>query len=92
MRVLDVLAGKTREPVGGGEREGNVENTLMSSSLSMYCIEYILMQFVFLMQDGYTPLMAAASGGSLEVVRLLVEKGAEVNTADDVRRRGEGGQ
>ncbi len=40
------------------------------------------------MQYGKTPLFKAASEGHLEVVRLLVEKGAEVNRADRVRRRG----
>ncbi len=40
------------------------------------------MQVVFSMQDGVTPLWTAASNGHLEVVRLLVEKGAEVNGAN----------
>ncbi len=35
--------------------------------------------------------MAAASEGYLEVVRLLVEKGAEVNRANVRLRRGIGG-
>ncbi len=42
------------------------------------------------MQCGQTPLFMAASKGHLEVVRLLVEQGAEVDRADDVRRWGGG--
>ncbi len=46
------------------------------------------MQLVFLMQNGQTPLTGALVVGDLEVVRLLVEMGADVNRADKVRRRG----
>ncbi len=46
------------------------------------------MQVVFWMQDGKTPLWFAASRGHLEFVRLLVEKGANLNRAANVRRTG----
>jgi hypothetical protein len=50
------------------------------------------MQVMCLMQDGQTALWVAASEGHIEVVRLLVETGAEIDRADDVRRRGAGGE
>ncbi len=45
---------------------------------------------MFLLQDGDTPLWAAARECRLEVVRLLVEKGAEVDRTNNVRRKGGG--
>jgi hypothetical protein len=45
------------------------------------------LQFVSSMQEGSTPLWFAALHGHFEVVRLLVEKGAEVDRANNVRRR-----
>ncbi len=44
------------------------------------------------MQNGETPLSAAAYRGRLEVARLLLEKGADVDRADNVRRRGARGE
>ncbi len=49
------------------------------------------MSVVVLMQDGESPFWAAARGGHLVVVRLLEEKGVEVDRANNVRRRGAGG-
>ena len=37
------------------------------------------------MQRGITPLLAAASGGRAETVRLLLERGADINHTDYVR-------
>jgi len=40
-------------------------------------------------QLGYTPLLIAANAEHLGMVELLIAKGADVNTADQVRRGGE---
>ena len=44
---------------------------------------YIIVQnnnfFVFFLKTGLTPLMEAASGGYVEVGRVLLTKGADVN-------------
>ncbi len=53
------------------------------------------MQLVFLMQGGSTPLAVALQMGHLDVIRLLVEMGAdpaEFNKAGRVRRTGDGGR
>jgi ankyrin repeat protein len=36
-------------------------------------------------QEGYTPLIAAAGAGQLACVALLLDHGADVNIADPVR-------
>ena len=36
------------------------------------------------LQDGKSPLMEALSGGHFEIVRLLLDKGAEVNHQNKV--------
>ena len=41
--------------------------------------------YVWIMQDGETPLHGAAREGHLKVVVLLLEKGADPNLADRVR-------
>ena len=38
-----------------------------------------------LMQDNRTALMLAASNGNLDLVKILMEKGADVNIQDRVR-------
>lgn len=38
-------------------------------------------------QDGCTPLLRAAQNGQLEVVRLLLERGADKEAKDKVRRQ-----
>ena len=35
-------------------------------------------------QNGMTPLLAAAVGGKADVVKLLLERGAEINHAEKV--------
>jgi len=35
-------------------------------------------------QEGFTALIAAASAGHIEVVKLLLDHGAEINTTDPV--------
>lgn len=37
-----------------------------------------------LVQEGFTALIAAASAGHIEVVKLLLDHGAEIITADPV--------
>ena len=39
-------------------------------------------------QDGQTPLMRAAAGGRLEVVRELLAKGADIEAKSKVREEG----
>lgn len=38
-----------------------------------------------IVQDSRTALMLAASNGNLDLVKILVEKGADVNIQDKVR-------
>ena len=39
-------------------------------------------------QAGWTPLICASLGGHMGVVKLLLEKGADVNICSKVRRYG----
>jgi len=41
--------------------------------------------FLFMIQKGETPLMAAAKGGHKGIVNMLIEAKLNVNDADDVR-------
>jgi hypothetical protein len=44
----------------------------------------IIPPLVMMMQDGRTALMMAANNGHLEVVRLLLEKDADIQAKDEV--------
>ena len=46
---------------------------------------YVYVPFRVLQEDGYTPLIAAASNGQSKVVALLAEKGANIQAQDNVR-------
>ena len=37
---------------------------------------------IFVLQDGMSPLMAASNAGHLDVVKTLIEAGANVNQTD----------
>lgn len=51
--------------------------------VTVYCI--IMCIHMFVLQDNRTALMLAASNGNLDLVTILIEKGADVNTQDKVR-------
>ena len=44
----------------------------------------------FPLQDGYTPLLFAANDGYVETVRLLIDRGADIEGKTNVRRKGRG--
>jgi ankyrin repeat protein len=48
---------------------------------AMQSITCILLDLFALQQTGLTPLMEAASGGYVEVGRVLLDKGADINAA-----------
>lgn len=57
-------------------------------SLHRTTAEYHIYKLLELhVQEGYTALIAASSAGQLECVRLLIQHGADVNTADPVGQR-----
>ena len=41
-----------------------------------------LVMMIFVLQDGMSPLMAASNAGHLDVVKTLIEAGANVNQTD----------
>ena len=43
-----------------------------------------LVMMIFVLQDGVSPLMGASIAGHLDVVKTLIEAGANVNQADKV--------
>ena len=43
-----------------------------------------LVMMIFVLQDGYSPLMGASYGGHLDVVKTLIEAGANVNQTSEV--------
>ena len=42
------------------------------------------MHLCLLYQDGWSPLLAACSGGHTETAQLLIYRGADVNETDEV--------
>ncbi len=55
--------------------------------LMLLCLlsSFVLHLFLlFVCQDGSTPLHEASSGGHIEVVRLLLDRGAEMHAKDEV--------
>ncbi len=50
----------------------------------MYVIEVTQHLIILILQNGFTPLMAASEKGHLSVVELLVFVGAQVNSQDNV--------
>ena len=55
----------------------------MSHSIIFYCTNYNYL-FVFQYQYGWTPLHRAASYNKVEVARVLVEAGANIDVTDEV--------
>ena len=43
-----------------------------------------LVMMIFVLQDGWTPLMTASAEGHLDVVKILIEAGANVNDTNEV--------
>lgn len=50
-----------------------------------YVTAPICVSVALLVQDGMTALMLAVKGGDIGVLRYLLEHGADLNAADDVR-------
>ena len=44
----------------------------------------VMLSSMFVYQDGMTSLMRAAKAGKVEVVGLLLDRGANISTADKV--------
>ena len=59
---------------------------VQSRALHQYLLQYFLIVFLFsILKD--TPLCEAARNGDTDVVRLLIENGADINEAGGVRQK-----
>ena len=47
---------------------------------------YIYSMYIVVIQDGYTALREASKGGSISVVQLLLQHGADVHVKSKVRK------
>ena len=63
----------------------------MCSTLKLQCYVFhttyaflCLLLFVLLFQEGFTPLIIAAQEGHVDIVKLLVESGADLNDRTEV--------
>ena len=57
---------------------------VQSRALHQYLLQYFLIVFLFsILKD--TPLCEAARNGHTDIVRLLIENGADVNKGERVR-------
>ena len=45
-----------------------------------------MVMMIFVLQNGWTALMTASDEGHLDVVKTLIEAGAEVNDTDEVSK------
>ena len=53
----------------------------------MSCNIELMLSSMFVYQDGRTSLMVAAVAGKVEVVKLLLDRGADISAADKVLSR-----
>ena len=63
-------------------------NGMQESNVCLFCD--IWLQVVYLTsfvhaQDGWTPLLVAASNGHVEIAQMLMEKGANIEATDKVQ-------
>ena len=56
----------------------------MTIPVERYCKRFSMVMMIFVLQDGWSLLMRASSEGHLNVVKSLIEAGANVNQADKV--------
>ena len=56
----------------------------MYKVINVYTLQFIHIYIYYNIQDGYTSLHFAAKNGHLEVVKLLIEKGANLQDKDSV--------
>ena len=62
-----------------------LNNMLMSGFLRQYATnELICNEYVFIIQNGRTPLMTASFEGHADIVQTLIEAKAQVNTQQEV--------
>ena len=59
-------------------------NVLCMSTVSLWIVVFDVSSSLFLVQSGLTPLLRALSGGSVECVKLLLNRGAQANQEDKV--------
>ena len=52
--------------------------------VSLWIVVFDVSSSMFLVQSGLTPLLRALSGGSVECVKLLLNRGAQANQEDKV--------
>ena len=56
----------------------------LSSSTTQVCNSSTLTSMAFVLQDGWSPLHTASFNGRLDIVKTLIEAGANVNQANKV--------
>ena len=67
---------------GGGTHCGS---EIVQPGTTFHMTVQPLVMMTFVLQDGYSPLYAASFGGHLDVVKTLLEAGANINQANKVQ-------